>query len=70
MLPKYKPNLQLVNLVIVDVAVVLFTTLLISRGIVPLYPGAAIGELGELGELGTATITPEFETLSVAPTLL
>jgi len=25
---------------------------------------------GELGELGTATITPEFETLSVAPTLL
>jgi len=42
MLPKYKPNLQLVNLVIVDVAVVLFTTLLISRGIVPLYPGAAI----------------------------
>ena len=42
MLPKNKPNLQLVNLVIVDVAVVLFMTLLISRGIVPLYPEAAI----------------------------
>jgi membrane associated rhomboid family serine protease len=42
MLPKDRQNLQLVNLVIVDVAVVLSMTLLISRGIVPLYPGAAI----------------------------
>lgn len=42
MLPEDKPNFRLVNLVVVDVAVVLLMTILISRGIVPLYPGAAI----------------------------
>ena len=40
--PKDKLKLQLVNLIIVDVALILFVTWLISRGIVPLYPAAAI----------------------------
>ncbi len=43
MRPENKPNLRLASLVLVDVAVVLLMTLLVARGVVPLYPGAVIG---------------------------